>query len=285
MRERPTGLNKVIERVKNIQFDRTPTEISQESSYKERLPLLRELYTNTAHWHGTGRYKFSEEGELVDILKGILENDGLNTHQDEWDRKKGITNSISIAPSRMYARLYAGRFCPAATRLKNELGTRELWGSYFFGTSAARGLVEYPRGIGKALIGRYRDAEVVPDFEQKSKTWGSRVTTLDHSLSEVFLYGSDIAENYPILIGIKKEADIQRTEASKFIELHEVRTEQRITLDDISHLEVPREHEKEVQEFIHAHGQDIPVVPIEYGEEYSRNFTFRELTSGKPLER
>lgn len=77
---------------------------------------------------------------------------------------------------------------------------------------------------------------------------------------------------------------MQPTHGSKFINLHEKRSEKPILMSGISHIEVPKDRVRETSSILNAAGYaDIPVWPIEYGEEYCRNFSFRKLVSGKPL--
>jgi hypothetical protein len=272
----------LIEEIGKIKFDRSPTSIATDPEYLEKLPEISELYKGVELWHGTGRYKYSDGGDVVDILDGIIRDGGLIPHQDDWDRKRGTVHTISTAPSRMYARLYAGMYAPAATRIRNELGSRELWGYYFLGTSAIVGLLEYRTNIRK--VGRGDDStSFIPGINEKSNKWVDKVTVQDHSLKDVFLYGTDIAENYPILIGVKK-GTVQPTHGSKFINLHERRSETPIQMNDISDLEVPRDHVEDTKAVLaHAGYPDVKILPIEFGEEYCRKFSFRKLVSGRPL--
>ncbi len=107
------------------------------------LEKIKSLYAQTEYWHGTGRYCYAEDGSVVDILKGIIKDGGLVPHEDDWDRKRGKIQSISMAPARMYARLYACMYMPNGERIENEFGSRNLWGYYFFGTAKAVALIEY----------------------------------------------------------------------------------------------------------------------------------------------
>jgi hypothetical protein len=181
----------------------------------------------------------------------------------------------------MYARLYAGMFCPAGTRIQNELGSRELWGYYFLGTSAVKGLFEYRPDL-RAIRRGDDSMSFIPQFSNKSREWTMKVSVQEHNIKDIFLYGTDIAENYPILIGIKT-GTVSVADSSKFINLHESRTEEPVPVASFSHVEVPLARVGETREVLSQFDQDIEILPIEYGEEYCRNFTFRQLSSGKPL--
>jgi hypothetical protein len=276
----------LITEIKKISIDRTPTQIANEAEYIETLSNIREIYEDTELWHGTGRYKYDESGEVVDIFDGILQTGGLVPHADEWDRGRGIVNTVSLAPSRMYARLYAGLCIPHSERIENELGARELWGNYFFGTSWMAGILEYKpsfQEIKKSGIFSFSNT-IVPDIAKKALRWGSNVTKQKpHQFLDIFLNGSDIEGNYPILIGVKKGV-VKPIETSKFMSLHERRSELPIMMGDFSHIEVPKEKVEEVKQMLQRFGYDkIPVIPIEYGEEYCRQFKFGKLVSGKTL--
>ena len=264
-----------------FQFNRTPTAIAQEPEYLASLGLIQDLYRSTEYWHGTGRYKYTENRDTVDILGGIGREGGLIPHEDDWDEKRGVVNTVSLARSRMYARLYAGMFSPGGRPIENELGSREMWGAYFFGTSGVRVVLDNLRVLTRRGMQEARDV-----YRDKLDRWGNKISgeSSVRSFVETFLDGTDIQENYPILIGIKRNMGLH-TQGSRFIDLHEGRAEHPILLDGITHLEVPRGRVAETGALLQGMGHsEISVLPIEYGEEYCRRFTFRTLVSGKPLE-
>ena len=266
----------IVEEIGKIKFDRTPTAVSNDPEYFEHLPQIAELYKDTEFWHGTGRFKFSQSGDVEDILQGMIKEGGLMPREDDWDRQHGIIHTVSVSPSRMYARLYAGMYCPAGTHIKNELGTRELWGYYFFGTSGILGMLEYRPNLRQIRRGD-DSSSFIPDFGKKTEQWVSKASVQKHNIKDIFLHGTDIAENYPILIGVKHSA-VQPTHGSRFINLHEKRTESPILLNDISHIEVPRARVEETQVVLSENGHtEMKILPIEFGEEYCRKFPFRKL--------
>lgn len=171
----------IIEEIGKIKFDRTLTAVSADPDYLEKLPEIVNIYQNVALWHGTGRHKYSDSGDVVDILDGIIKDKGLIPHRDEWDKKRGIIHTVSAAPSRMYARLYAEMYVPAATRINNELGSRELWGYYFFGTSSMRGILEYRSNI-RAIRRGDDSSSFIPGFKRKTEQWTSKVTVQKHNI-------------------------------------------------------------------------------------------------------
>lgn len=265
-----------------FRFNRTPTAIAQAPKYQELLPTIKELYKNCEFWHGTGRYKYGKDKEIHDILEGVIKNDGLIPHEDDWDNKRGPVHTISLAKSRMYARLYAGIFNPYGAPIQNELGSREMWGTYFFGSIGVRFLLENLRSLTRSGV---QESRVT--YRKKLEDWGAKISTENkgRSFVETFLDGTDIEENYPILMGVKKDT-VSQTQGSKYVDVHEGRSEQSIAFANISHLEVPQEKTEEIRKVLDDAGhQEILVIPIEYGEEYCRGFTFKQLSNGKPLEK
>ncbi|MEJ0053866.1 MAG: hypothetical protein WDN10_04055 [bacterium] len=234
------------------------------------MPDIRDLYARAGHWHGTGRYKYGDTDGVVDILEGIIQNKGLTPHHDDWDRKRGGIRSISLGRARMYARLYAGMYMPQGQRIGNEYGSRLVWGHWFFDTAFLVALAEYP--FGKHIL----------DYQRKLVNWTGKVSKKKHSLKSVFLEGTDIAYNYPILIGIRQGA-ISPSPGSRFFNLHEDRSEFPISIEDFTHVEVPETRVREVAETFRDAGFEIPVIPIEDGETYCRSFSFAKLVGGKPL--
>ena len=266
--------------MRKIKFNRTSTSISHDSEYQSQLASVTDLYKQVKCWHGTGRYKYSGDAGVADIFQSIIQDGGLMPHPDEFDKKSGAMEMISTAHSRMYARLYAGMFMPNATRIENELGSRELWGYYFFATLGMKAVREYWPTIRQIRRG---DPAVERQYRKLWVKWKGKITQEEATVKDVFLNGSDIQGNYPILFGIKKDFG-ENASISKAIQIHERRVISSIPLDDVSHLEVPRAKVGEIKEMLRVAGYSTPVIPIEFGEEYCRNFTFRQLVRGKPLE-
>jgi hypothetical protein len=233
---------------------------------------VQTLYADTAYWHGTGRYKYDENGTIVDVLRGMIAEGGLVPHDDDWDWKLGKIQSISFARSRMYGRLYAGMFVPHGKRIDGEYGSRWLWFQYFMDTARVVAFIEH-----RSFYGLLRD------YPQKLALWTRKITRQKReTMRSVFLKGTDIDENYPILIGIKRNA-IKPILGARVFSLHETKSETAITFDGMTHIEVPRDRMAETVVLLQDAGITTPVIPIEHGEEYCRQFSFCELVSGRPL--
>jgi len=57
-----------------------------------------------------------------------------------------------------------------------------------------------------------------------------------------------------------------------------------IPLEGLTHHEVPYNRVAEHRAFLREHGKGgTLVIPMEFGEEYCKNFTFSELVTGFPL--
>jgi len=228
------------------------------------------LYADAEYWHGTGRYKYNEHGSIRDVLKGIIAEGGLVPHEDDWDPKRGKIQSISLARARMYARLYACMHMPCGARLTNELGPRHFWGYCFFLSASVVAHIEYP-------LQRH-----IHDYPNKLREWTGKVSKRPHTLKSIFLEGTDIPDNYPILIGIKK-GSVQPKLGSRFFNLHEARSEALIRFSDMTHIEVPEVNVAETTALLRSAGHDIPIILIEEGEDYCRTFSFWQLVNGRPL--
>ncbi len=231
-----------------------------------------ELYTEATCWHGTGRYKYNERGEVVDVLKGMITEGGLLPHDDDWDWELGKIQSVSLARSRMYARLYAGMNMPHGKRIGNEYRPRLLWFYYFFNTSRLLALFEHGSPYG-----------LFRNYPRKLADWARKITMRRiKTMRDIFLKGTDIVENYPILIGIKS-TNIRPVVGARVFNLHEVRTASSIGFTDMTHIEVPHTKIAETTALLHENGIQTTVIPIEDGELYCRQFSFFSLVGGRPL--
>jgi hypothetical protein len=230
------------------------------------------FYPEASYWHGTGRYKYTKDGDIVDILKGMIAEGGVIPHDDDWDWKLGKIQSISLARSRMYARLYAGMYMPDGKRIEHEYGPRWLWFHYFVDTARIAAILEHfsPYGL-------------LTDYQYKLTRWARKITVEPRrKLFSVFKNGTDIEHNYPILIGIRGTA-IQPLVGARVFNLHEARSASPIGFKDMTHIEVPQAYVAETTALLRDAGIQTPVIPIEDGETYCREFSFFALVSGRPL--
>lgn len=204
-------------------------------------------------WHGTGRYKY-ENGEVVDILEGILNERALTPYNDTWDQNRSNTFSISLARSREYARLYASLFFPVNQRSWQELCRRFMW--------SCRYLLPNLWAAWKEFV----PLPFIPDYKNKTASSTTKLARKSQSLFYMFLWGgTDISSNYPVLIGIKRGVYIA-TSSSRFVDLFEERIVEPISVHDFTHIEVPRDQIIHTQLLLADTGLTIPISALEEGD-------------------
>lgn len=212
-----------------------------------------DLYKSVGSWHGTGRYKY-ESGEVVDILKGILSEGALSPYSDASDKKRPDAYSVSFAHSRAYARLYASLFFPKEQRNVREFWNRLRWCFRYLLPSvwvAWKELIPLPFTVGY----KSKVASFIAKFSHKKQ-----------SLLHLLLWGgTDIASNYPLLIGIERGA-YAITRGSQFVDLYEDRALEPISIKKFTHLEVSKCRVSEIQEMFRAAGYEVPVISLEEGD-------------------
>jgi hypothetical protein len=91
---------------------------------------------------------------------------------------------------------------------------------------------------------------------------------------------STIPGDYPILVGFKHAA-FKPIPVPQYIAATEVRTDQPISLDKVNHFEVPMRNVETTTALLEANGITIPVLPREFGERYSSEFSDEEILSGQ----
>ncbi|MGI4936695.1 MAG: NUDIX domain-containing protein [Janthinobacterium lividum] len=97
--------------------------------------------------------------------------------------------------------------------------------------------------------------------------------------AKVYLDGSDIKSNYPVLFGIKQGAVQNKLEIDKSLALHEVKSPDLLGLaDSITHVEVPEARIEEIRALFEANNiAHIPVIAIEDCEVYLSNFNLKDV--------
>ncbi len=207
--------------------------------------------TNQTLWHGTGRYKY-DDGKIVDILESVIADGGLVPNKDDWDMKRGLSQTVSFARDHSYAELYASLFLPAQDRTIRVLARRFVLSARFFLPSKWVAYKEY--SIFRPHILNLR---------AKLKEWGQKLTTRPPKFFTVlFLWGgTDIVNNYPVIIGVRAKA-VKGTKGSRFVDLYEERSEAIVAIEDFEKIEVPQQKMKEVSALFQQSGYVVPVVPI-----------------------
>lgn len=255
------------------------------SSYSQYLPLIKSCYEQASYWHGTGRYQYSYLGDSrygeidfknkFDILASVLEDGGLKPHFEPWLKKIEILSpTISMTPFRMYAKLYAGLYLYEHDALIYEFGSTNFWFKIFIRLQAIDKKFLwflFTKGILK-LFG----PSVYQGTRQYIRSIRSDLDKKPVSIFKGHLIHTDITGNYPILIGVKNSIKILSFNLG--LERLETRTNEPISLKDISHLEVPLSKIKETEDLLKKNNISLTIIPLEYGEMYCSNFMLKDLT-------
>ena len=236
-------------------------------------------YRQTLLWHGTGRYQYDEDSNKVDVLASICEQGALTPALDEFDVINGAILSTSLAKSRMYARAYAD-IHGCGTDEQNRYGSAGFWGTYVAAKLPFEAAIEskiWKKGSRQDIRNNLSKSNRRPWSAKAHSGFNSGDTgKAEHKgIFTPFYTGSDIEDNYPVLFGVKSlpvEAPV-----AKSIGRHEFRTEDKIMLDAISHVEVPYAKLAEARALLGSYELTMPVVAIETGEEYCSRLPFSSL--------
>ncbi len=247
--------------------------------YQQHLPQISRLYKRATHWHGTGRYHYQHqkdsryeevcEDKVIDILDAILESDGLKPHVDPWIDSGGKT--VSLATVRMHAKAFARIHTYERDILLYELGSIKYWlRLYFlllliwFGSNFRTHLT--------LIRTLFR-----PSFFQDIQSWSSAIRKPNKkkvvSILNIFrgdVPVSDIAGNYPILIGIVIESE-NLIDTIPLTNKVEKRSLKLIKLSQFTHIEVPLQKIAETKKILEKRGISLPIVPLEFGDLYLAN--------------
>lgn len=238
--------------------------------HEAKLNEIQEAFDRTKYWHGTGRFQ-RHQGEKVDVLSSILKDRAIIPALDPFDASLGLTRTTSLSIPRPYARAYADmhsdspsdldRFIPAQTAANFYVVrpairhiARDLWQ-----------VRKHPEGFRagvRSKLGTARERQ-----NAMPQTWKAKTTSKPVNTMFAFSVGSDIDGNYPILFGIDGEIETVKT-TSAIQETREVRVNKPVTLDHLTHIEVPAERAGEINELLSSHKLSLPVIPIEDVEQY-----------------
>lgn len=191
-------------------------------------------------FHGTGRFslhyenrdKSKVENKQVDVLKSILELGILPAEDHLAKLLLKETQTISLAKSRLYARVYAQMFGdnPNSNILSYEFGTNKFWKKHFM------------RDTVKALF-TYKNFDLLPIIYQNLKNRFSFEEFLNsfnifHHKEKWRSNQCILEDNYPIIFAIKQK-DISEIKLPYGLDLYEVRTSKVIKPEQVAYIEVP----------------------------------------------
>ncbi len=259
----------------------------------ELMDDVEAIYGDVLLWHGTGRYQYGEQGEVVDAFSRIISQGTLEPRYDEIDFLAGKpdstedSHSVSLSPVRMYSRCYADLFQDRDAPRPYEYGSAGYWAKYFIGPIAIDGAIESK--IWKSESRREIRGHIEnPTFIDGVNAWRTKANKSPRkraSMWDTFEEGSDIAGNYPILIGLK-EGYFDTVETSSSVARKERRTRDHIPLEAFTHIEVPQAYVAETRAILEEKGIiEVPVIPLEAGEYYASHFDLSDLIANKPLVR
>lgn len=276
-------------RDKILQKDRIRTLPDElQSAYKSFLPQIEDLYgIKTFLWHGSERYQY-KDGKTIDVLDQIINDNGLIPNKDPYDSMTGIGNTTSFALSRMYARMYSDMYLDERKKPSYEYGSRLFWATKFIGETVIKGVGEAARDIGFKKIAK-DPKDFITRLKNNNRGWISKFRsdafTDPKPISKIFsTLQTDIAGNYPILIGVTQDG-FTPVPTSKYIGKHEKRTKDSIPLKKFTHIEVPLEKVAEVKRLLQEKEIELPVIPIEVGEQYCSQFPYQTIVNGGYLKK
>lgn len=251
-------------------------------SYLKSLNITKSLYSKAYYWHGTGRYHYKllgkskyegvNQNQIYDVLESIITSGGLIPAYDPFN---GVyAETASLTPFRMYARCYAEFNSYLKTDFKYTYGSGKFWYVFLlFLQINAWGLKETIRKI----ITIYTS----PEFKNKSDKWFRSVTKNDRwSMFNIYNIRSDIPVNYGLLFGIKRSG-VNPVSFNKAVERFETRSNRKIELKDITHIEVPFDKIRETADLLKRHKVKLSVMAIEDGEIYCSQKSLKQLVGIK----
>jgi hypothetical protein len=258
---------------------------SLETEYQKCFPRIKNCYEQAAYWHGTGRYHYAHSGEsryesgnaegTLDVLDSIIKNDGLMPHADPWIASGGKT--VSLGTVRMHSRLFARIHLYEGDTLLYELGSARYWTRLYMLLLLFWLLTNMRscRQFMKSLLRRSSSKDFQLWAGALRKPHNGKVVRIAEVMNGEAL-GSDIKGNYPILIGIAK-GTLKVMETIPLVHAVEVRSFEKVTMNNFTHLEVPLKNVKETGEFLRSRGVTLEVLPMEFVDIYMSTLSVKEL--------
>lgn len=291
---------------KVLQQEQNRSEINHEifylyeSYYKPYLESIfgKDKLNDEWLFHGTGKYSYVSDnkyfGDFVGTqnkLANIFMN-GLNPHPDNWLPNKAHVETTSLTPAYMYSKWYAAMHNSAKT-LQFEFGKPFGWFMYYIYDTVKSGprWMKEKRGSNKpffdyakeslGLLKRLKGTQTQrKDGMHNLQRWYRSLNSEGNSeteLMEILKGNSDITNNYGAILGIHK-SQVTPFEDVGYFGLHEIRTDQQITPQQISFGIAPYRFCEDLSETAHTNGLDLFVIPQECVEYHLTKFSIDELT-------
>ena len=212
-------------------------------------------------------------------MSTIIAESGLVPHTDVLDFTKGEMQSVSTSPVRLHSLMYAQCHFEKGKSFFSHTQNGLIW-AHYLAPMAYRASIE-------ALINRNPDYLKMLDrdtreaFGKAASKFHDKYTKSGANKYDMPKGGiSDIQGNYPMLIGIR-QGSFQPTEIARLIDKHEMRSPTPISIENLTHIEVPEDKVSEVIGILQTHGISIPVYPIEWGTEYTKTHPLKTVLDGK----
>jgi hypothetical protein len=240
---------------------------------KEQSKYL-DTISQTVYWHGTGRFQYDKQGQVVDVLDQMLKQRGMRPVEDVFDIKHGEMISISVARQRMYARIYGDMHEYRGADLRERYGSPRFWAYYFIMAINLHAIREL--GLWNPQTRREQHAAW---RKQGKEVWAVKVhRDPGEATGKFFDNGSDITGNYPILIGIRR-GNYTLLKTAEYVARYESRIGSNVPIEDFTHIEVSKARLGEVRKLLKRHGYDIPVFAFEQCEQLHANRHFSDLVA------
>lgn len=255
--------------------------------YLSYVPIIESCYTRAAYWHGTGLYHHQHPGDtryrtdtkqITNVLDSILSR-GIHGHKDLWvaddDR---LSKTVSLAPSRMHARVYAHIHLREGVWLPYVFGGTRFWMGFFVFFGLWDVLSQVGKGTWEWTF--LKQSTLSRKYLNHARTWANAIRdTGDYKILPVWRaydLRSDIEGNHPILFGIAKDPGLE-SKLIPFLKRVEVRVAGDVPLESLTHLEVPLAHVNSVKQILAEKKVSLPVIPLEFGELYCSQFPVAQL--------
>ncbi|MEK9166868.1 MAG: hypothetical protein AAB836_01050 [Patescibacteria group bacterium] len=276
-----------------------------EKMYENSRAEIESVLNGTEFFHGTGRYRYLPKGnskydgvsdeEGVDILGTVLE-DGLRPQEDLFSEvfTGEDKSTISLTHQRMYARVYASLFEEEDNgKLEYEYGSQAFWAKCFFSRiildmfTDPKWYTAWVKQLGsfinnhsnfKKRIAVSNKVSSRIDSWQKNTRNDDRYNRLPMSL---MCYGrSLIAGNHGMIIGTKPGAVKAVPILHGYVRRYEIRSDEPVTPDQFSYLEVPLSVIEETRDLVSDAGHpDLKILPMEIMERHHQNLPVKNLTT------
>lgn len=257
---------------------KTPSDIPQELllSYEENKQHILSLLGETEFFHGTWAMSYDESWSINDSINDILEN-WIKPNEERLSDFFWISNKENLCLTRIwgYARVYASLFKSEEHGVEWEYKDRKWW-IYMLAKEMIKEAIPSVEFWKKSIprTNLWWKAEI--DSFTWNKEWKS--DRKSYWLYTMLYWKSDIASNFPVVIGVKQWADIDLEYPDLlWFRLFEARSISAIDTNNFSHLQVPLSKVDEVKQKLSDLGINIPVLAIEWCEIHDAHTWYTQL--------